>query len=248
MVTRLLQNPARLNAFKTEACPSAPTTTSIAGAPNIPSSATSQPAFFSNPYLAAASAVKFAVVAPVTSPPSQSAGRCSASQIQPSATSSSSTPTGDITRKPAFWSHALANQLAASDAGKAPPVTKPKYLPPAVATVAGEPNSSSIATTLRGSLEFSGKASWNLLSSRICGSVGATLRSLISPAYRCPRSAAKLSASSPYRWVSCFGFIYAVASMGYLIGSFNLDISGKRVRLSRVLLRLLSSSVVNSQG
>src|SRR5258708_12231221 len=111
MVTRLLQNPARLNAFKTEACPSAPTTTSIAGAPNIPSSATFQPAFFSNPYLAAASAVKFAVVAPVTSPPSQSAARSSPSQIQLSPPPSSSTPPPHTTPTPPSLPPSLPNHL-----------------------------------------------------------------------------------------------------------------------------------------
>src|ERR1700732_3188049 len=111
VVTRRFPSPAKLNAFNIDACTSAPTTTCIGGAPNNPSSATSQPAFFNNEYRADASAVKLAIVAQVTKPPSQLAGKFNASQIQCSTTSSSSAATGDITRRPAFWSHALANQF-----------------------------------------------------------------------------------------------------------------------------------------
>src|SRR5260370_17303430 len=147
IVTRLFPNPARLSAFSIDACTSAPTTTSIGGAPNIPSSATSQPALFSNAYRAAASAVKFAVVAQVTSPPSQSAGKFSASQIHRNTTSSSSAPIGDITRNATFWSHTPASQFAPSAAGKTPPITYPQYLPPVLPTAPAAPNSPTTATT-----------------------------------------------------------------------------------------------------
>ena len=126
MVTRLLPNPAKLNAFSIDACASAPTTTSSGGAPNIPSAVTSHPARARSAWRAVTSAVKFAMVAQVTKPPSHSGGNPSASQTQRRATSSNSAPMGDITRKAAFWFQAAASQLAARAAGTIPPFTKPK--------------------------------------------------------------------------------------------------------------------------
>ena len=66
------------------------------------------------------------MVAPVTNAAPASAGRSSTSSTHPIATRSSAAPTGELTSLKAFWSHAAASQLAASDAGSAPPVTKPK--------------------------------------------------------------------------------------------------------------------------
>jgi len=49
---------------------------------------------------------------------------------------------GELTKLKQFWSQAEARYWAATVAGSAAPVTKPKYLPPALATVAGDPWSS----------------------------------------------------------------------------------------------------------
>ena len=95
------------------------------------------------------SAVKFAMVAPVTTAPPQPGGSRSNSALQAKAISSSRAATGDMTRSPAFCPQALASQAAPSDAGRVPPITKPKYLRPAVATEAAEPASSSRASTSR---------------------------------------------------------------------------------------------------
>src|SRR5205807_2485117 len=65
-------------------------------------------------------------------------------------TCSSLAPIGEHTTSPAFWSQADASQLAATVTGREPPVTKPKYRRPAEATVAGEPSSSSSASTRSG--------------------------------------------------------------------------------------------------
>jgi hypothetical protein len=126
VVTRFRPKPARLNALRMEACTSAPTTTSIGGAPNIPSSMTFHSSRARSACRAVASAVKFAMVAQVTNPPAQSAGNPRASQTHPRTTSSNSDATGDITRSAAFWFQAPASQLAASAVGSIPPFTKPK--------------------------------------------------------------------------------------------------------------------------
>ena len=70
--------------------------------------------------------VKFAIVAPVVKPTAAVAGRPSASSTQRSATASIAAAAGELTRLKAFWSHAEVSQSAASAAGRAPPVTKPK--------------------------------------------------------------------------------------------------------------------------
>ena len=74
----------------------------------------------------AARPVKFAIVAPVTNAVVVPSGRPSRSRSQPDATRSRCAPTGEPATMPAFWSHAPASQLAASVAGVAPPITKPK--------------------------------------------------------------------------------------------------------------------------
>ena len=55
-----------------------------------------------------------------------SGGSPSSSSSQPHATSSTTDAAGEETALNAFWSHADASQSAASAAGTAPPVTKPK--------------------------------------------------------------------------------------------------------------------------
>lgn len=75
---------------------------------------------------AAASAVKVAMVAPVVKPTLVPAGNPSNSTSQPAATSSATEPAGDAAYVHAFWSQVEVSQSAATVAGSAPPMTKPK--------------------------------------------------------------------------------------------------------------------------
>ena len=105
---------------------SAPTTTVTGGAPCRPSSSTFQPARASTAWRAAASAVKFAIVAPATNAPALSGGSRSASSVQASAAASIAAAAGDITCSAQFWSQAVASQFDATVTGSEPPLTKPK--------------------------------------------------------------------------------------------------------------------------
>ncbi len=75
---------------------------------------------------ATARQVTLAIWAPVTIPTLAPAGRPSSDSTQSSTTSSTTEAAGEPTHMCAFWSHADASQSAASAAGSAPPVTKPK--------------------------------------------------------------------------------------------------------------------------
>lgn len=55
-------------------------------------------------------------------------------------------PSAAATPSPASWSHAPASQFAASVTGSDPPITNPKYRPPALATVAADPTRSRVAS------------------------------------------------------------------------------------------------------
>ena len=66
---------------------------------------------------------------------------------------------GVAPKSPAFWSQAVASQLAPRAAGSEPPITKPKNRRPAIPMVAGEPTSSSRAMTSSGLLGSSGSGS-----------------------------------------------------------------------------------------
>ena len=66
------------------------------------------------------------MVAPVTMAPSASAGSSSACSTRRRAASSKQARAGEEIREKAFWSQAVASQWAATLAGRAPPVTKPK--------------------------------------------------------------------------------------------------------------------------
>ena len=77
----------------------------------------------------------------------------------------------------AFWSQAAASQFAATATGNEPPITKPKNLGPAVATVAGDPASSSRAMTRSGSSGPSGSGSSKRSSPASASASGATRRS-----------------------------------------------------------------------
>ncbi len=76
-------------------CASSPITTVIGGAPKSPSASTSQPWPASTECRAAASELKFAIVAPVTKAPAQPSGRPKISRIQSSATASSTEVAGE---------------------------------------------------------------------------------------------------------------------------------------------------------
>ena len=68
----------------------------------------------------------FAPCAPVTKPLETPSGSPSTSTSQSAATCSSAAATGDSTTEKPFWSHAVASQSAATAAGSALPMTKPK--------------------------------------------------------------------------------------------------------------------------
>jgi len=124
--------------LRTVVCACAPATTVTGGAPTRPWPAASQPCAARTASLAEARQVALAMVAPVTPPPVPS-GSPSSSVTQRSATRLSTDAVGDMTDSAAFWSHAAVSQAAACAIGSAPPVTKPKYLGPPLATVPGDP-------------------------------------------------------------------------------------------------------------
>ncbi len=70
--------------------------------------------------------MKLAIVAPVTNPTLVPSGSPRSSTSQAPATSSATAAAGESAYKPAFWSHALVSQSAASAAGRLPPTTNPK--------------------------------------------------------------------------------------------------------------------------
>ena len=74
---------------------SSPVTIEIGGAPTRPSSSWFQPTRSSTRWRAAASAVKFAIVAPVTKPTLEPAGSPNSSTSQSAATSSTTDAAGD---------------------------------------------------------------------------------------------------------------------------------------------------------
>jgi len=117
------------------------------------------------------------MVAPVTNPPPVPVGSPSNSVTQRSATPVSIEAAGDITDSAAFWSQAAISQAAACATGNAPPVTKPKYLGPPLATVAGEPASSSRASTAAASKPAPGRAKSSCPSAATSAAAGATGRS-----------------------------------------------------------------------
>ena len=92
---------------------------------------------------AAASAVKFDMVAPVVSTPPHSVGSLNSSFSQAMAICSSLDPSGELTHTPALLSIADASQSAASAAGVDPPVTKWKKRGPVEFAAASRPSVSS---------------------------------------------------------------------------------------------------------
>jgi hypothetical protein len=121
-----------------------------------PAVSTSWPARPSTSCLAAARAVKLAICPPVTKPTDTWAGSPSSSASQRPATSSTTPAAGPATCSPAFWSQAAVSQSAASAAGSAPPITKPKKRPLGDATSPGSAALASALTTSRASTGCSG--------------------------------------------------------------------------------------------
>ena len=117
------------------------------GAPLSPSAATSHPERASTACRAAARQVVLAICPPVTKPMPVPSGKLNNSRSQPSTVSSTTAAAGDSTKRPAFWSHALVSQSAASAAGTLPPMTKPKKRGPPVATMPGSALRASASTT-----------------------------------------------------------------------------------------------------
>ncbi len=186
--------------MRTVVCTSAPVTTVTGGAPTSPSAAASQPWRANTASRALARQVALAIVAPLTKPPPLPGGSPSSSTIHRSATSSRRAAVGDIAASAAFWSHAALNQAAAWAMGSVPPFTNPKNLGPALATVAGEPTSSSSASTSEGGRPAGGRSVSRRSRAATAAALGATLRSRSDSRYTSARRAA--SSSSPARPVS----------------------------------------------
>src|SRR5688572_4962013 len=138
-MTLSIPKPSNANALKILEWASTLTTTLIGGAPNNPRRSTSQSLAFRIADRAAAKAVKLAIVTPETNPTDapRATGRISVSHL--SHTDSMTALTGLVTNSPAFWSHAVDSQFAANAGTWDPPMTNPKYRPPVLAIVAGDP-------------------------------------------------------------------------------------------------------------
>jgi hypothetical protein len=121
--------------------------------------------------------VKFAIVAPVTKLAAESGGRRRSSHNHRRDTSSSVAIAGVTSFIAVFWSQAVASQLAATVTGSEPPITKPKKRGPAMASDAGEPISSSIASVSPASRPCSDSASSNPATAASAPGDGATSRS-----------------------------------------------------------------------
>ncbi len=105
--------------------PRPPSTTCTSGAPKSPRASTSQPTRARSAFRAAASAVKFAIVAPVVNPTPAAFGSPSSSRIHPAATSSAAAAAGVGSANAAFCPQAEVSQSAATPAGCDAPITQP---------------------------------------------------------------------------------------------------------------------------
>ena len=122
--------------------------TGIRGRPPRPSTSTSTPCRRPHHRRAHASAVKFAMVAPVVRTPPHDRGRPKSSFNQPRATDSRCPPSGVATHAPGFWSHVDVSQSAPSAAGVVPPLTKWKNFGPAECTSPPPPSISSCSAAI----------------------------------------------------------------------------------------------------
>src|SRR6476646_2664760 len=121
------------------------------GAAISPSRSTSQPVSLKTACRAAARHVVLAAWPPVTKPTLAFSGSPSKSSTHAEEISSMAAAAGEREWKAAFWSHVDTNQSAASAAGSAPPMTKPKCRGPAVATRPGSAPAASASITAAGS-------------------------------------------------------------------------------------------------
>ena len=94
--------------------------------------------------------MKLAIIAPVTKPTAALAGKPSRSRSHSLATHSAPAAAGDITSRPAFWSHIEVSQSAASAAGSVPPITQPKNRPDGIATSPGPAPANQLLDDLSG--------------------------------------------------------------------------------------------------
>jgi hypothetical protein len=116
-----------------------------------------------------------AIVAPVVNETAASLGRPSRSRNHVPAVSSRATTPGVGDRMPAFWSHALTSQSAASAAGRVPPMTHPKNRPDWIAMSPGSTVRTMSSTTSVGSLGASGSPPSSAArsgSTSVCGPTG----------------------------------------------------------------------------
>ena len=155
--------PRNRSAAKMVACASAPTITSMAGAPNRPSFSTSQPARRSSSLRAAARPTKFAMVAPVTNPTDALRGKSSSSRSQLAETCSAATAAGVPALFAAFWPQAEVSQSAATPARCDPPITQPKKPALVMARRPGDAFDTSSPITSADSVGFSGRGPSNAL-------------------------------------------------------------------------------------
>ena len=149
----------------------------MSGAANRPWRSTSQPWRARSAWRAAAIPVNEAIVAPVVKPTLTPDGSPNRSASHAPATSSATAAAGPMTYRPAFWSHALVSQSAASAAGRLPPITNPKKRGPAVAMSPPSALAARASTTSTGSWPASGSGPPNRRRSSSSGTVGATGRS-----------------------------------------------------------------------
>ncbi len=163
--------PRSARAEKTDAWASVPATTRRGGAPQRPSSASSQPARRSSSRLAAPSAQIAAFEDPVTRPIAVAGASPRSSAIHPSHTASGFDATGDMTSSAAFWFQVSAIHCAAWAAGRSPPFTNPNHLPPACAVIA-PPARARSSTTAAGSVPSRGSGSSNDSSASSASQVG----------------------------------------------------------------------------
>ena len=137
-----------------------------------------------------------AIVAPVVNETAASAGRPRRSRNQVPAVSSRATTPGVGERIPAFWSHALTSQSAASAAGSVPPMTHPKNRPDWIAISPGSVARAICSTTAVGAVGPSGSGPPTAASTVSTDSAGGTGRASSDPSQSSARSCARARGSS----------------------------------------------------
>ena len=121
-----------------------PTTTRSGGAPRDPRCSMSQPTPLEHGVAGGREAGDVRHLAAGHERERRVAAEAQQFSTQRPATSSSDRRGGGGSARPAFWSHARTSQSAASAAGQAPPMTKPKYRPDPIAV---RPGSATVASS-----------------------------------------------------------------------------------------------------